>query len=194
MRLSSGNSHKAIFLDRDGVIIRKAPEGEYISRSEDVEVIPGALEAIAEFYRAGFKIIIATNQRGIALGKIGARELEGIHHRLCLQLAEWNVNVTGIYFCPHDESEQCFCRKPRPGMLLQAASEHGLCLPICWMIGDSESDIAAGVLAGCKTAWITCTHPFPLRLGVRHPKPDLTVPDLLTAAARILSRGQVGGQ
>ena len=152
----------AIFLDRDGVVIRKAPEGEYVVDTCEVEFLPGSLQAIADFCHAGYKVMIVTNQRGVATGKIRLSNLNDIHKMLRQAVASYGGNIAGTYCCTHDLSENCTCRKPRPGMLFQAATEHGLNLPQCWMVGDSATDIAAGKSAGCKTALIAqseeCRH------------------------------------
>lgn len=149
-----------IFLDRDGVIIRKAPDGEYITDSSGVEFLPGALEAIAKLRYRGFKVIVVTNQRGVATGKIRLANLDGIHSRLESAVASFGTNISAIYFCPHDTSDGCECRKPKPGMLLRAAAEHRLRLADCWMVGDSESDIAAGKSVGCRTGLVTVMQNF----------------------------------
>lgn len=175
----------AIFLDRDGVIIRKALEGEYIRDWREVEFLPGALEAIADFCRAGYKVILATNQRGVATGKIRFSKLSEIHKMLTEAVAEYGGEICAIYCCTHDLSECCACRKPNPGMLLQAALEHQLDLAHCWMVGDSASDITAGKRAGCRTALITesdeCIH--------WSEKPDVRAQNLYRAAELILQMG-----
>ncbi len=180
---------KAAFLDRDGVIIQKAPEDEYIARWEQVQFLPGALEAVSTLYRAGFKIFIVTNQRGVALGKIRLDDLEEIHHRMRATFGEAGVSITGIYFCPHAKDDNCFCRKPAPGMLLRAAEDHGLELGRCWVIGDSSSDIEAGLRAGCRTARIT---PVTEHAKIE-PMPDLIAGDLPSAAEQILCRECAAG-
>lgn len=144
----------AIFLDRDGVIIRKAPEGEYITDWREVEFLPGALDAIGDLFQAGFKIIIVTNQRGVATGKIEISKLDEIHSGIKHAVASHGAKIAATYCCTHDTSEQCSCRKPNPGMLLQAAAEHNVDLLHCWMVGDSATDIDAGRRAHCKTAFI----------------------------------------
>jgi D-glycero-D-manno-heptose 1,7-bisphosphate phosphatase len=146
-----------IFLDRDGVIIRKAPEGEYITRWAEVEFLPGSIEAIATLNRYGFTVLIVTNQRGVATGKIPVANLEEIHSKITDVVADAGGLVSEIYCCTHDVSESCFCRKPQPGMLLRAAKEFSLNLAECWMVGDSAVDIVAGKRAGCKTAYISQT-------------------------------------
>lgn len=149
----------AIFLDRDGVIIRKAADGEYITEWSEVEFLTGALEAIAALGRQGYKVFIVTNQRGVATGKIKREKLAEIHTKLRAAVG-CGPGISEIYCCTHDISERCECRKPKPGMLLRAAQEHHLQLSRCWMIGDSESDIAAGKSVGCKTGLVTQTLEF----------------------------------
>jgi D-glycero-D-manno-heptose 1,7-bisphosphate phosphatase len=173
----------AIFLDRDGVIIRKASEGEYIADWREVEFLTGALEAVAEFCRAGYKVMLVTNQRGVATGKIRPSSLSHIHQMLSRVVADHGGELAAIYCCTHDLAEGCVCRKPNPGMLLQAAAEHGLDLTHCWMIGDSATDITAGKRAGCKTALISdsdeCT--------CWRERPDVWAGSLDRAAGLILS-------
>ena len=128
----------------------------------EVEFLHGSSDAIAAFCDFGYKVIIVTNQRGVATGKIELSELNDIHSRMKEVIASRGGSIAGIYFCPHDISELCRCRKPKAGMLLQAAAEHQLRLPDCWMVGDAETDIAAGKSAGCKTALISQSEGFHL--------------------------------
>jgi D-glycero-D-manno-heptose 1,7-bisphosphate phosphatase len=143
---------RAAFLDRDGVINRKAPEGEYVTRWEDFHFLPGVAEAIAQLNQAGFSVIVVTNQRCIAKGIITQHELETLHRRMSDHLASAGARIDAIYYCPHATEALCNCRKPEPGMLLEAARSRDLDLASSWMIGDSEIDIQAGKNAGCKTA------------------------------------------
>jgi len=172
----------AIFLDRDGVIIRKAPEGSYVTAWNEVQFLPGALEAIAAFSRHGRKVIIITNQRGIANGQIQQARLDDIHTKMKMAIEDRGGHIAAIYYCPHEKVKECDCRKPRPGMLLRAAQEHKLRLRDCWMIGDAASDILAGQRAGCKTAFIT---QFENCSRWTH-KPDLCAESLAMAAEQIL--------
>ena len=174
----------AIFLDRDGVVIRKASDGNYVSNWCEVEFLPGAVEAIAAFCHFGYKVIIVTNQRGLATGRIQLSKLEEIHAKMKEVISSYGGDVSGIYCCPHDISEGCPCRKPEPGMLLQAAAEHQLILPECWMVGDAATDIVAGKSVGCKTALISqCTESQEWA-----DKPDICVGSLALAAKHILGR------
>jgi D-glycero-D-manno-heptose 1,7-bisphosphate phosphatase len=143
--------NKAAFLDRDGVINAKPPEGEYITSYRQLRLLPGVLDAAAKLNRAGYQLFIVTNQRGIAIQKLRMHDLIEIHDHIERELARPGIRISQIYYCPHDISEMCACRKPRPGMLQRAAREHGLDLQASWMIGDSLSDVQAGQSAGCRT-------------------------------------------
>jgi D-glycero-D-manno-heptose 1,7-bisphosphate phosphatase len=142
---------RAIFLDRDGVINRKPPEGDYVTRWEDFYILPGVAEGIALLNRASFLVIVVTNQRCIAKGLMSAAELEKMHKRMTELLGKSGAIVDGTFYCPHEIGSGCDCRKPAPGMLLNAARLHGIDLSASWMIGDSEIDVEAGRNAGCKT-------------------------------------------
>jgi len=142
---------RAVFLDRDGVINRKAPEGQYITRWEDFQLLPGVVEGIAELNRAGMRVIVVTNQRCVAKGLLSETELNGLHAKMSEELAHAGARIDAIFYCPHGLDAACDCRKPAPGMLLAAARRHDLDLAASWMIGDSASDIQAGRAAGCRT-------------------------------------------
>lgn len=144
--------NRAAFLDRDGVINRKAPEGQYITRWEEMQFLPGVAEAITLLNRAEFRVIVVSNQRCVAKGLITAPELEALHLRMRDHLARTGARIDAVYYCPHEQEPVCICRKPAPGMLLQAAREHAINLGASWMIGDSDIDVEAGRKAGCKTA------------------------------------------
>ena len=145
---------RAVFLDRDGVINRKAPEGEYVTRWENFEFLPGVAEAIASVNRAGWRVIVVTNQRCIAKGLATAGEVEAIHRRMREELAKMGARVDGVYYCPHDREPACSCRKPEPGLLLAAAREFEVDLSASWVVGDSETDVEAGRRVGCRTVRI----------------------------------------
>ena len=171
---------RAVFLDRDGVINQKAPEGEYISSRRELVLLPGVLRAARELYDAGFLIFIATNQRGVARQRVSAKVLDSIHYDLLQLFSAARAPITKVYVCPHEGG--CECRKPAPGMLLRAAQEHAIDLHASWVVGDSASDIEAGKRAGCRTTWIRdgMTQQIP---GVR---PDLQAKDLRDAVKLIL--------
>ena len=145
---------RAVFLDRDGVINRKAPEGQYVTAWEQVEFLPGVGEALRQLKQNGFLLIIVTNQSAVSRNELAVDVLESIHKRIVHHLAQESVTIDAIYYCPHDRNGNCQCRKPRPRMLLQAAEEHGINLQQSWMVGDAATDIEAGNAAGCRTVWL----------------------------------------
>jgi D-glycero-D-manno-heptose 1,7-bisphosphate phosphatase len=149
---------KAAFLDRDGVINQKAAvEGEYITRCEELKILPGVAEAIRLLHQAGFQVVVVTNQRCVAKGLLTETALGSMHRKLCDELEALGAPIDAVYYCPHDQEPPCACRKPKPGMLLAAATECKIDLTSSWMIGDSEKDIEAGKRAGCRTARIAKT-------------------------------------
>ena len=156
------NSQKAIFLDRDGTINRYVG---FLRDIDDFELIDGVSQAIASINQSEFLSIVVTNQPVIARGEVTEDELSEIHFKMETLLGKDGAYIDDVYYCPHHphkgyEGEiealkiDCACRKPKPGMLLQAAKDHNIDLVESWMIGDSENDILAGKAAGCKTAYI----------------------------------------
>ena len=143
---------KAAFLDRDGVINRKAPDGQYVTRWENMEILAGAREAIHSLNQAGYFVVVVTNQRCVAKGVITTSELDLLHARMRRDFEARGAKIDAVYYCPHDFQPPCNCRKPQPGMLMEAARTHELDLSQSWMIGDSERDMLAGKSAGCRTA------------------------------------------
>jgi D-glycero-D-manno-heptose 1,7-bisphosphate phosphatase len=166
-----GLSHPGVaFLDRDGTINVKAPEGEYITHPGELRLLPGAAEAIRRLNDTGVKAIVVTNQRGIALGRMSEADLEAVHAELTAQLAHaGGARIDAFFHCPHDAG-MCDCRKPETGMFKQALERFPwINLPRSVMIGDSASDAEAGRRLGMLT----------IRLGVDSP-------DLETAVGRVL--------
>ena len=141
---------KAVFLDRDGVINQKPKEGEYITSWNDFHILPGVADGIALLNKAGYMVLVVTNQRCVAKGLLSVTDLEKIHEQMSQTLSRAGAKLDGIYYCPHDYEPSCNCRKPAPGMLLAAAQVHGLDLGSSWMVGDSEIDMQAGKSAGAR--------------------------------------------
>ena len=153
------NKQRAIFLDRDGTINR------YVGFLRDVgqfELLPGAAEAIRRINASGYLAIVVTNQPVIARGEVTREQLREIHDKMETLLGQEGAYVDAIYYCPHHPHRgypgevaelkiDCGCRKPKPGMLLQAAEDYNIDLTKSWMIGDSENDVQAGRAAGCRT-------------------------------------------
>jgi D-glycero-D-manno-heptose 1,7-bisphosphate phosphatase len=145
---------RTVFLDRDGVLNRKAPEGEYVARWEDFEILDGVIGALGRLRRAGLRTIVVTNQRGIALGRYAAADVEAIHAKFQKLLAAEGAHVDAVYVCPHDHGE-CTCRKPLPGLFAQARADHpGISAAESVMIGDSLVDMEFGRRLGMRTMLI----------------------------------------
>jgi len=143
-----------VFLDRDGVVNRKLPEGAYVTAWEQFEWLPGAVEAIARMNRVGMTVILVSNQRGIALGLFTTDQLELIHGNMRTHLAQHGARLDAIYYCPHDVGE-CQCRKPDVGLFAQACKAFPQAsADNSVVIGDSLSDMQAGQRMGMKTIFI----------------------------------------
>jgi D-glycero-D-manno-heptose 1,7-bisphosphate phosphatase len=181
MRVTVG-PRGAVFLDRDGTINVKLDD-DYVTRPGELILLDGAAEAVAEINRAGRKAIVITNQRGIALGRMTEGDLAVVHasmERLVGEIA--GASFTGIVHCPHGRDE-CDCRKPKPGLLVNAARDRGIDLPSSFMVGDRWRDIDAGLAAGCRAIFID--------RGYNERKPErfaVNVAGLPEAAAWILEQ------
>ena len=150
----SGTLRKAVFLDRDGVLNRPViREGKPFPPSglHDLEVFPEAAEALAALRLAGFLLCVVTNQPDVARGAQSRDAVEQMHSALRQALP-----LDGFYVCYHDDRDACECRKPKPGLLLAAAAEHGISLAASYLVGDRWRDVEAGRRAGCRTVWLDC--------------------------------------
>jgi len=141
--------HPTVILDRDGVINKRPPRSEYVRNWSEFEWLPGAKEALQLFERAGFRIILASNQAGVARGAMSQADLNDIHMRLRAEVSEIGGRIDAIYHCPHDWDAGCECRKPLPGMLFQAQRDFHLDLSRTFFIGDDERDGQAADAGGC---------------------------------------------
>ena len=174
--------HRAVFLDRDGVINRSLirdgkPYPPY--NLAELEILPGVPEALDRLRAAGFRLIVVTNQPDVARGRQKREMVEAIHAVLQDRLA-----FDGLRVCYHDNADQCNCRKPAPGMLIVAAEEHNIDLAASFMVGDRWRDIEAGRRAGCTTILIDYGYAERLRS-----EPHMRVKSLHEAANWILAHG-----
>jgi D-glycero-D-manno-heptose 1,7-bisphosphate phosphatase len=145
------NGVRTVFLDRDGIVNEKMPEGLYVSRWIDFQVLPGVPEALRRLNEAGLLVIVVTNQRGIAQGLYSAEDVDAIHASFRKLLAGWGARVDAFFICPH-EIGKCNCRKPLPGLFDQAVAKYPIIKAAeSVMIGDSLSDIEFGKRLGMKT-------------------------------------------
>lgn len=138
-----------IFLDRDGVINRE--RADYVKSWDELELLPGSLEALVHLAALDIPVIIITNQSAIGRGVVDVKTVEAIHERLIKLIQQNGGRIDDVFFCPHSPDEACKCRKPKPGMLLLAANKYQLNLNRCIFIGDSITDFQAAQTAGCNS-------------------------------------------
>ncbi|MBD3881489.1 HAD family hydrolase [Phormidium tenue FACHB-886] len=148
-------NHRAVFLDKDGTLVEDIPYNVDPAR---LQFTPGALTGLQLLYKAGYQLIVISNQSGIARGYFAETALSAVVQGLQDRLSKVGVMLSGFYYCPHHPEGsipaytfQCGCRKPQPGLLQQAAREHSIDLSQSWFIGDILHDVAAGRSAGCRT-------------------------------------------
>mgnify|MGYP006113735525 FL=1 len=138
-------SIKTIFLDRDGVINK---EVNYLYKIEDFQFIDGIFGACIHFLKLGYKIIIVTNQSGIARGYFTENDYHNLSNWMLKQFQKQSIDILDIFYCPHGPKSNCNCRKPLPGMFLKAQDKHDIDMKNSWLIGDKEGDIIAGISSG----------------------------------------------
>jgi D-glycero-D-manno-heptose 1,7-bisphosphate phosphatase len=139
------DKQKVVFLDRDGVINK---EVGYLHKSEDFEFIDGIFTACKYFQAQGYKLIIVTNQSGIARDYYQEEDFHKLTQWMLVQFGNQGINILDVFFCPHGPESSCTCRKPKPGMLLEARDKFNIDMANSWMIGDKEADISAANAAG----------------------------------------------
>jgi D-glycero-D-manno-heptose 1,7-bisphosphate phosphatase len=152
----------AIFLDKDGTLIHDHP---YNVDPAKIEFLPGVAKSLSLLTSLGFKLIVVSNQSGVAHGKFPESAVQAVRDRLEDLFIAADAFLDGFYYCPHHPqgsmqayARQCVCRKPLPGLLLQAASDHGIDLSSSWMIGDILDDVEAGARARCRTIFLDTGH------------------------------------
>lgn len=182
------SSVKAVFLDRDGVI--NVDHG-YVCRPEDFCFARGAVQGMQQILNAGYKLVVITNQSGIARGFYTEKDYEALTAHMQAELANAGVHLCGVYHCPHlpDAAvdayrKDCDCRKPGPGMILRAAQDHGIDLSQSILVGDKQSDIAAGRAAGVRACYLIAADPEAV---ICEPRADGVFPSLQVAALRLLT-------
>lgn len=196
VRDSSDGPGRAVFLDRDGVLIADV---HHLTSADQIRVLPRVPEALARLRAAGWRLIVATNQSVVARGWLTEDNLGRIHRALLEELRSRGAEIDAVYYCPHHPEgavtryrRVCDCRKPSPGMLLRAAREWHLDLSRCVIVGDALSDVEAGSLAGCRTVLVRgvqgeAPHATSRPPSAR-PRPDFVASDLWGAAEWVLAR------
>ncbi|HEX7034683.1 MAG TPA: D-glycero-beta-D-manno-heptose 1,7-bisphosphate 7-phosphatase [Pseudomonadales bacterium] len=176
---------RLILLDRDGVINADSPD--YIKDVDEWVPLPGALEAIAALKQSGFLVAVCTNQSGIGRGIVAPAALERIHRRLAERLAELGVRLDGLRYCPHRPEEDCPCRKPRPGMLLESMQALGVGPDETLFVGDDVRDVEAARAAGCRSALVLCGRGRAAEAEARALGVDWVEEDLAAVARRLVA-------
>ena len=183
-----GSVQRAVFLDRDGVVVR---EVDYLCQPGQLKLLRGAAQAIIRLRRAGFKVVMVTNQSGVARGYLTLAVLRRIHLRMKRFLAAQGAKLDALYFCPHLPGTGCACRKPALGMLRQAKRRFSLDLKRSYFVGDSTTDILTARRAGCEAVLVRTGKGG--RDGRHRVRADKTCRDLAAAAAWIIGRGMGAG-
>jgi D-glycero-D-manno-heptose 1,7-bisphosphate phosphatase len=180
-------SRPTVFLDKDGTLIEDLPYNVDPGR---IRLAPGARAGLRLLGEAGFRIVVVTNQSGVARGYFSEADLDAVARHLATELSAVGASLHGFYFCPHlpdginEYAVECDCRKPEPGLIHRASRELGLSLDGSWFVGDTWMDVVAGRAAGCRTIMVGPEHRTAAELPADR-RPDHAVPDLL-AAARII--------
>jgi D-glycero-D-manno-heptose 1,7-bisphosphate phosphatase len=179
--MSAGGADKVIVLDRDGTLVI---DRGYLDDAAGLAFAAGAPEALKALYGHGYRLVVITNQSGVGRGLFPIERVHEMNARLRTMVEEAGARLEGIYFCPHEPEARCACRKPALGLLMQAAAELKFDPASAVVIGDKESDIEFGRLAGAKTILITREKPMPMpRARIR---PDIVVADLSAAAHALI--------
>ena len=186
-----------VILDRDGVI--NFDSEDYIKSPDEWRPIPGSLEAIARLCRSNFRVVIATNQSGIGRGLFDVDTLNRIHQKMIAQVQEKGGKIDAIFFCPHTPEDHCICRKPKPGLLLEASNRLHLPLAGIPFVGDSDSDVEAAVAVGAqpvlvKTGDGRATHAAQLPQNQESTSARVAVYDDLAAFVVALLEHRAGSQ
>jgi len=169
-------SDKAVFLDRDGTLI---VDRVYLCNPEGVELLPGAEKALERLQAKGFLLLVVSNQSAVARGICTTGQVDAVNARMAELFGRAGVRFASIRYCPHMPDAGCACRKPAPGMLLDAAAEHDIDLDRSAIVGDKETDVAAGVAAGCG---------LNILLGhAQETVADIVAPDLSAAVRSVIS-------
>jgi D-glycero-D-manno-heptose 1,7-bisphosphate phosphatase len=184
----TGPGAAAVFLDRDGTL---NVEKNYMCRYEDWEWIPGVVDGLKKLVETGFLLVIVSNQSGVARGYFSKEDVDALHLRVERELQREGVPIAGFYYCPHGPDEGCACRKPAPGMIVQASRALHIDLSRSYLVGDKAVDVEAGVRAGVQPLLVTTGYGKKQRGGVGAPVP--VVRDLASAADWIVSNSMTRG-
>ncbi len=181
---------RAVFLDRDGTI---GEELGYVNHIDRFQIFPFAAEAIRQLNQADIPVIVVTNQSGIARNIFPESLVHEVHKKMVGELAKGGAWIDAIYFCPHKTEDSCECRKPNPGLILRAAREHGLDLPVSWVVGDRYADLEMGHAAGARGILVMSGYgrgEYELHRSTWPRQPDAVAENLSDAVRHILQTGR----
>ena len=181
---------RAAFLDRDGTI---SEEMGYVNHIERFQIFPYAAEAIRHLNQADIAVVVITNQSGVARNIFPEALVHEVHKKMVAQLALGGAWIDAIYYCPHKTEDACECRKPNPGMLEQAAREHGLDLPASWVVGDRYADLEMAHTAGGRGILVMTGYgrgEYELHRETWPRQPDALAENLTEAVRHILQNGR----
>ena len=174
---------KLVILDRDGTINHDSEH--YIKSLEEWRPIKGSIEAIARLTQADYRVVVATNQSGIAQGLLTTRTLFDLHEALQRAVVQAGGRIDAFFFCPHTEAANCSCRKPKPGMLLEIAQRFNVSLKDCYMVGDALKDVQAAVAAGAKPILVLTGKGKKTKAAGNLPQGTQVFPDLAAFAEHL---------
>ena len=174
---------KVVILDRDGTINHDS--NDYIKSPAEWAPIPGSLEAIARLIQADYRVVVATNQSGIGRGLFDTRALFAIHDKLQRALGQVGGRIDAFFFCPHKADDNCRCRKPQPGMLLEVARRFNVSLEDVFMVGDSRKDIEAAAAAGARPVLVLTGNGAKTEKEGKLPRGTAVYPDLAAFALQL---------
>jgi D-glycero-D-manno-heptose 1,7-bisphosphate phosphatase len=179
---------KLIFIDRDGVVVRFPGIGKYVTCEDEFEILPNVAEGLKVLNDAGYEVIMISNQGCVAKGLITQKTLDELTERMRTNLAQKGGKIAQVFYCPHQTSDNCECKKPKTELFKQALRGRSVDIASLYMIGDSPADIGAGKTLGCKTILVLSGFTKEGDLATFTPKPDIVKKDLLEAALWLTRR------
>lgn len=177
---------KAIFLDRDGVINKDPGFGGFVKCWEEFEFLPGALLALQQLNQAGYVVVVISNQSGVAKGLYALGDLDVITKNMLKEIEKAGGRIYSVHYCPHQDEDDCGCRKPKTGLFFQATKGLDVDFKQTFFVGDTRRDILAGKAIGCRTIFVLSGIHKLDELGVQ---PDFVAQDLLQAVDNVILPG-----
>lgn len=180
-------TYKHLILDRDGVLNREAAGAGYILEPAQFHWLPGALDALAILHRAGIHLTVATNQSGVGRGLMTLAQLEAVHERMRSEAARHGASLDAVLFCPHSPDEGCVCRKPGPGLILEALARSGFSAAESIVVGDDQRDLEAASRAGVRAVLVRTGKGRKTEVSLPHGREIPTYDDLAQLAEAVVA-------